>query len=104
MSPDLSAAVREVAGGVELFVFCQPRAARTALIGLHGGALKVKVKAPPVEGKANEAVLGLLAETLGVPGGRLTLMSGEQSRNKRIRVDGLDASSAKAAILASLAN
>lgn len=102
MSPDLSAAVREVPGGVELSVFCQPKAARSALIGMHGGALKAKVKAPPVEGRANRALLDLLAEAIGVPRGRVALVSGEQSRNKRIRVDGVDAESALAALLGAL--
>ena len=103
MSPDLSAAVREVPGGIELSVFCQPKAARSALIGMHGGALKAKVKAPPVEGKANQALLDLLAGALGVPRGRLTLVSGEQSRNKRVRVEGVDATTALGAIMAALA-
>jgi uncharacterized protein (TIGR00251 family) len=103
MSPDLGAAVRDVPGGVELSVFCQPKAARSALIGMHGGALKAKVKAPPVEGKANQALLDLLAGALGVPRGRLTLVSGEQSRNKRVRVNGVDAPTAIGAIMAALA-
>ena len=103
MSLDLSGAVREVPGGVELSVFCQPKAARSALIGMHGGALKAKVKAPPVEGKANRALLDLLAGALGLPRGRLTLVSGEQSRNKRVRVDGVDAATTLAAIRAALA-
>ena len=102
MSPDLGAAVRDVPGGVELSVFCQPKAARSALIGMHGGALKAKVKAPPVEGRANRALLDLLAGALSVPRGRVTLVSGEQSRNKRVRVDGVDAESALAAILVAL--
>ena len=102
MNLDLSGAVRDVGGGVEVLVFCQPKAARSALVGTHGGALKVKVKAPPVEGKANRALLDLLAGVLAVPRGRLTLVSGEQSRNKRIRVDGVDAESALAAILGAL--
>ena len=103
MNLDLSGAVRDVAGGVEVLVFCQPKAARSALVGTHGGALKVKVKAPPVEGKANRALLDLLAGVLAVPRGRLTLVSGEQSRNKRVRVDGVDAVGTLAAILAALA-
>jgi uncharacterized protein (TIGR00251 family) len=70
---------------------------------MHGGALKAKVKAPPVEGKANQALLDLLAGALGVPRGRLTLVSGEQSRNKRVRVDGVDATTALGAIMAALA-
>ena len=103
MNLDLRRAVRDVAGGVELLVFCQPKAARSALIGTHGGALKVKVRAPPVEGRANRALLDLLAAVLAVPRGRLTLVSGEQSRNKRVRVDGVDTASTSAAILAALA-
>jgi uncharacterized protein len=103
MSPDLSSAVRDVPGGVELSVFCQPKAARSALVGMHGGALKAKVKAPPVEGRANRALLELLSAALAVPTGRLTLVSGEQSRNKRIRVDGVDAATALGAIMAALA-
>src|SRR5438477_13021848 len=102
MNPDLRAAVRDVPGGVELSVFCQPRAARSALIGMHGGALKVKVKAPPVEGRAIRALLELLSGVLAVPRGRLTLVSGEQSRNKRVRVDGVDAATALGAIMAAL--
>ena len=104
MSIDLSAAVRDVPGGVELSLFCQPKAARSALIGMHGGALKAKVKAPAGwEGKANQALLDLLAEALGVPPGRLTLVSGEQSRKKRIQVAGVDAATALSAIGAALA-
>src|SRR5882672_3239772 len=102
LRPDLRRAVRDVPGGVELSVFCQPKAARSALIGMQGGALKVKVKAPPVEGKANGALLDLLAGALGVPRGRLTLVSGEQSRNKRVRVEGVDAERMLAAIMAAL--
>jgi uncharacterized protein (TIGR00251 family) len=103
MSPDLRSAVRDVPGGVELSVFCQPKAARSALVGMHGGALKAKVKAPPVEGRANRALLDLLAGALGVARGRLTLVSGEQSRNKRVRVEGVDAATAIGAIMAALA-
>src|SRR3979411_1885452 len=97
MTADRSAAVREVPGGIELSVFCQPKAARSALIGMHGGALKAKVKAPPVEGRANHELLELLARALDVPRGRLTLVSGEQSRNKRVRVDGGGPATAQAA-------
>src|SRR5437660_134057 len=98
---NVSDSLRDVAGGVELSVFCQPKAARSALVGMHAGSLKVKVRAPALEGRANEALLDLLGDALGVPRGRLRLVSGEQSRRKRVRVEGLDraaAASAKSAV------
>ena len=93
-------ALREVDGGVELALFCQPRAARSAIVGMHAGALKVKVKAPPLEGRANAAMLDLLAEALGVPAGGLRLVSGERSRRKKVLVQGLDLARASAALAA----
>lgn len=89
--PDLSGAVRAVAGGVEVQVFCQPKAARTAVLGAHGGMVKVKVREPAVEGKANEALLALLSGVLGIPRRQLQLLSGEQSRMKRVLAEGIDA-------------
>ena len=90
----IRAAVREVDGGVEVSVFCQPAAARSAVIGMHGGAVKVKVKAPAHGGKANEALLELLAGALGVAPRSLSLVSGQQSRNKRILAEGVEAQKA----------
>src|SRR5260370_39387770 len=58
-------------------------------MGRHGDALKVKVGAPPEGGRANDAVLALLAEVLGVPATALTLVGGSASRSKRVRVTGL---------------
>ena len=67
----------------------QPGAGRSAVVGRHGDALKVKVGAPPEGGRANEAVLGLLASALGVDAAALTLESGATSRAKRDRIRGL---------------
>jgi uncharacterized protein (TIGR00251 family) len=87
-APNLEPAVRAVDGGVDLAVYCQPKAVRTAVIGSHAGMVKIKVREAPVDGKANEALLVLLAGVLGRPRGTLHLMTGEQSRMKRVRVDG----------------
>jgi hypothetical protein len=81
--------VREVAEGAEVTVFCAPRAGRDAVTGLHGEALKVRVRARALEGRANDALLTLLAEGLGVPRSRVRLEAGEHSRMKRVRVTGL---------------
>lgn len=79
-------------------VFCSPGAARSAVVGMHGGALKVKVKAPAEGGRANEALLDLLAGTVGVPRSSATLLSGAQSRNKRVHILGVSPEEAAAAL------
>ncbi len=78
-------------GSVTLSVHAQPGAGRSAVVGRHGTALKVRVAAPPEGGRANEALTRLLAETLGVGPSDVTLVSGEKSRAKRFRVAGVDA-------------
>jgi uncharacterized protein (TIGR00251 family) len=81
--------VRESKGRVVLDVFVQPRAARDAIGGLYGTALKIKTKAPPADGKANAAVVDLVAEWLGIPRRNVELVSGSSSRHKRLALTGL---------------
>ena len=69
----------------------QPRARRNEIAGERDGALLVRVTAPPVEGRANDAVRRLLAKRLGVPAGRVSVVRGESSRDKVIEVEGVDA-------------
>jgi uncharacterized protein (TIGR00251 family) len=76
---------------VVLRVHVQPGSGRSAMVGKHGNALKVRVAAPPVGGRANEALLALVAQTLGLKGEQVTLLSGESSRTKRVKITGLDA-------------
>jgi uncharacterized protein (TIGR00251 family) len=83
--------VQAVDDGVVIRVHCQPGAGRSAVVGRHGDAVKVKVAAPPVDGRANEAVAALLAEELGVPVTSITLLAGESSRSKRFKVEGAEA-------------
>ena len=75
---------------VVLRVHVQPGAGRSAMVGKHGDALKARVAAPPVEGRANAALLALLAHDLGVKEDQLTLLSGESSRTKRVKITGID--------------
>lgn len=77
-------------GDVVLRLHVQPGAGRTAVAGKHGDALKVRVAAPPEGGRANEAVVALVAETLGVGTDAVTLTSGESSRSKRVKVSGVE--------------
>ena len=84
--------------GVELAVLVQPRASRTRVVGVHDGQLKVQLAAPPVDGEANAALVDFIARTLGVPRRAVTLVSGEASRRKRVRVAGVDAATVEAVI------
>jgi uncharacterized protein (TIGR00251 family) len=73
---------------IRVQVHVQPRAARSEVIGLHGTALKVRVHAPPVDGAANEALVALLAERLGVPKRGVRVVAGGTSRSKTVEIDG----------------
>ncbi len=76
-----------------------PNAKRDEVLGEHGGAVKIKIAAPAIEGKANEAVLEFIAEKLGVHRREITLIAGEKSRDKLIEIASLDATEARARLL-----
>ena len=65
----------------------QPGAKKSEVSGVHGDALKVRIAAPPVEGKANAALIEFLAEAFGVPKRNVTITRGETGRRKTVRVD-----------------
>jgi uncharacterized protein len=73
---------------VRVSVHVQPRATRSEIVGLHGAALKVRLQAPPVDGAANEALVTLLAERLGVARRAVRVVAGASSRAKTVEVDG----------------
>lgn len=75
---------------VVLNVHVQPAAGRTAVVGRHGTAIKVRVAAPPIGGRANSACVELLAETFGVKAAQIELVSGPGSRSKQFRLQGVD--------------
>lgn len=69
-------------------VLAQPRASRDAIVGVHDGQLKVALKAPPVDGEANAALIAFFAKALRVPKRAVSLVQGESSRRKTVRVEG----------------
>lgn len=75
--------------GVRIAVHVQPRAAATAVAGLHGDAIKLRIAAPPVDGAANEAIVAFVAETLGVPRRAVAITAGAAGRRKTVTVAGV---------------
>ncbi len=71
-----------------MLVHAQPGARRTAIVGVHGDALKIAVSARPVDGKANEAIVKLVAELFAVPARAVTVIGGQTARRKTLQVDG----------------
>jgi uncharacterized protein (TIGR00251 family) len=78
--------------GVRFSVHVQPRASRSEVRGVHNGALRVRLQAPPVEGAANAQLIELLAETLGVPRHAVRIVAGDSARRKIVDVEGVAAS------------
>jgi len=78
-------------GRITLTLHIQPGAKKTEFAGLHGEALKIRLAAPPVDGKANEALLRFIAEVLHLPKSAVTLKSGQTSRHKVLEVNGTTA-------------
>lgn len=73
---------------VTLTLHVQPGAKRSEVAGLHGEALKIRLAAPPIEGRANKALLKFVAELFEVPQRQVELRQGEQSRHKVIAISG----------------
>jgi uncharacterized protein (TIGR00251 family) len=82
--------------GVTLRLHIQPGAKKTEVVGLHGEALKIRLAAPPVDGKANACLIAFLADRLGVARAAISLLSGESSRAKRVHVSGVTDAEARA--------
>jgi len=81
--------------GWTIAVHVQPGAKRTAVAGIHGERLKIRIAAPPIEGRANAAIVAFIAERLGVPRARVSVARGERSRDKLIAVATPDCDPAK---------
>lgn len=95
-SAELPAWVADAPDGVVVRVHAQPGASRAGIAGVHGTSLKVKVRARPQDGQANDELVALLAAVLGVRADAVGIASGATSREKRVHVRGLDVASALA--------
>ena len=81
--------IKESGKGTTFAVKVHPRARKNAITGTIGDALKLAVTAPPVEGRANQAVIEFFADLFEIPRSSVTIASGETSRNKVVRITGL---------------
>ncbi len=90
--PAWTDAVSDHADGALIAVYAQPRAGRSAVVGLHDGRVKIALKAPPVDGKANQELTSFLAGVLGVPRRDVELVAGLTGRRKRVLVRGVTSS------------
>ena len=85
----------ETPDGAVLNLRIVPRAAKNAIQGEHGDALKIRLCAPPVDGAANAALIEFLSETFALPRARVQLLAGATSRNKRVLLAGVPAAKVK---------
>jgi uncharacterized protein len=89
---------KNVADGCTLAVRVRPGARKNNVTGIHADAVKIALTAPPVDGKANEALIAFLAETLHLPRARVSLVAGATSRAKTVRITGKSAAEVAAAL------
>jgi len=80
-------------GALTFSIRVVPRASRSEVVGIHDGALKIRIASPPVDGAANAEIVRFLAKTFGVSKSDIFIISGETSKNKRIKVENLSKSS-----------
>jgi hypothetical protein len=90
--------LREEQGGVRVEVHVVPRAAKSAVVGVHGDRLKVALAAPPVDGAANRALIAFFARALRVRERDVALLRGERSRKKTLAIAGASAAALRALV------
>jgi uncharacterized protein (TIGR00251 family) len=83
--------VRDTAHGAQFALRAQPRASRNAFAGIIGDSIKLAITAPPVDGKANQAVIQFLSDFFRVPKSNITIVSGETGKNKVVAIRGMSA-------------
>jgi uncharacterized protein len=98
MDSTASGFAKDVADGCTLAVRVHPGARKNNVTGVHADAVKIALTAPPVDGRANEALIAFLAETLHLPRARVSLVAGATSRAKTVRITGKSAAEVAAAL------
>jgi hypothetical protein len=81
--------IRETGTGLMVPLHVQPRARQTQIAGIHNGALKVKISAPPVDDAANRAIVEYFSKTLCLPKSHVRIVAGQKSRDKLLHISGI---------------
>jgi hypothetical protein len=89
---------RDIPEGCTLQIRIHPGARKNAITGTHDNAVKISLTTPPIEGRANEALIAFLADQLHLPKSRIALITGTTSRNKTLRITGKSAAEVQAAL------
>ena len=89
-------AITELPGAIRIAVRVSPRASQSTIEGVHAGALKVRLAAPPVDGAANDELVRTIAKALRVPRGSVRIVGGMRARSKLVEVAGVTAAAARA--------
>jgi hypothetical protein len=87
--PEAQPLLQATSRGIQIRVCVLPRSSRSSIVGIHEGALKIKLTKPPVDGQANAECCRVLAKHLGVPASRVSVAQGMTSRHKLVLVEGL---------------
>jgi uncharacterized protein len=99
MSVEAPAFANDVADGCTIAVRVHPGARKNGVTGVHAGAVKISLTTPPTDGRANEALIALLAELVRVPRARISLACGATNPSKLLRITGKSAAEVQAALL-----
>ncbi|WP_415062331.1 DUF167 domain-containing protein [Bdellovibrio sp.] len=87
--------MESIKGGVRLHLFIQPKSSKNEVIGPHNGELKIKITAPPIDGRANEGLIEFLSDHFDIPKRNVILVKGDTGRHKTVDLLGVDEERAK---------
>lgn len=90
-----------IEGGVRLHLFIQPKSSKNEVVGPHNGELKIKITAPPIDGRANEGLIEFLSDYFDIPKRAVVLVKGDTGRHKTVDLLGVDIALANKLLLKS---
>lgn len=87
--------IESIPGGVRVHLFIQPKSSKNEVVGVHNGEIKIKITAPPIDGRANEGLIEFLSDHFDIPKRNVLLVKGETGRHKTVDLIGIEESHAR---------